>query len=147
MELEIFIRYIHFLCIIAIAGVITAEHLLLQPQMNRGEIKRLAKIDLIYGISAIIMVAAGLAMWFWVGKPAEFYSENWIFHLKVGLAIVLGLISLPPTLFFIKHSKGEPEEMVNIPKHLIMWIRMELLLLVIIPLLAVMMARGVGYFG
>lgn len=146
MEFELICRYLHFICIIVIAGALTVEHLLIKPRMSRGELDRLARIDLIYGISAIVLVFAGLSLWLWVGKPAEFYSKNWIFHLKLSLAIALGLMSLPPTIYFLKNRKGDPDEMVDLPKSLIRWIRMELLLLVILPLLAVLMARGIGAF-
>jgi len=146
MELELLCRYLHFICIITIAGALTVEHLLLKPRMSRRELDRMARIDLVYGISAIVLVIAGLTLWLWVGKPAEFYSKNWIFHLKLTLAIAMGLMSLPPTFFFLKNRKGDPDEMVDLPKSLIRWIRFELFLLVILPLLAVLMARGIGAF-
>lgn len=146
MEFELICRYLHFICIILIAGTLTAEHLLLKPRMSRGELNRLSRIDLVYGISAIVLVFAGLSLWLWVGKPAEFYSKNWIFHLKLTLAIALGLMSLPPTIYFLKNRKGDQDEMVDLPKSLIRWVRLELLLLIILPLLAVLMARGIGAF-
>ncbi|NNE28659.1 MAG: DUF2214 family protein [Saprospiraceae bacterium] len=147
MELELFFRYLHFVCIIGIAGAITSEHLLLKPSMSRKEINRLSKIDLVYGVSILVLVGAGLALWLWVGKPADFYSKNWVFHLKFTLVIILSLFSLPPTLFFLKNRKGNPEEIVEVPGKIKMFIRLELLMLLIIPLLAVIMARGIGFFG
>lgn len=113
--------------------------------MTRAEINRLAKIDLLYGLSAISLVGAGLMLWFMVGKPADFYSYNWIFQLKVGLAILLGLLSLPPTIFFLKNQKGEETEAVVLPGYIKTLVRIELLLLLIIPLCAVLMAQGIGY--
>lgn len=114
--------------------------------MTRQEINRLAVIDLIYGLGAVALVAAGMMLWFAVGKPADFYTNNWIFLLKVGLAIGMGLISLIPTIFFLKNRKGEDEqELVNIPGHLIMIVRIELLLLLLIPFCAVLMAKGIGF--
>lgn len=85
MYLEIAFRYLHFISIFAIAASIVAEHLMLKPQMSRNEILKLSKVDTIYGISAIILLIAGMTLWLGVGKAAAFYSENWIFHLKLGL--------------------------------------------------------------
>ena len=96
--------------------------------------------DLVYGISAVIALVSGLGLWLWVGKPAEFYSVNWIFHVKLTLFILVFLLSLYPTRFFITHRKTE--ETVSIPKSIIMVIRMELLLVFIIPFFAVLMANG-----
>lgn len=99
MVAEILVRYIHFLGIFVVVGTLTVEHLLLKEQMTRAEIKRMARIDGLYGLSILIVIAMGLTQWFWVGKPAEFYSKNWIFHLKFGLVIVMSILSIPPLLY------------------------------------------------
>ncbi|MEM8525144.1 MAG: DUF2214 family protein [Bacteroidota bacterium] len=146
MYLEIFIKYVHFISIFAIVSSIVAEHLLLKDQMTRQEIKRVAVLDSVYGISAITLLAAGMSLWFLVGKPAEYYSQNWIFHLKIGLFVVVGLLSIYPTVFFLKNRKGEAEEVVKVPKMIKMMIRLELLILFVMPFLASMMAKGIGAF-
>jgi putative membrane protein len=56
-------------------------------------------------------------------------------------------LSIYPTVFFIKNRKGNPVETVAVPTLIFWLLRIELLLLFIIPLLAGLMARGVGFFG
>lgn len=146
MTTEIFLRYLHFISIFAIVGSLVSEHLLLKKEMTRAEIGRLATIDAIYGLAAITLLTAGLTLWLGAfGKPTEFYSRNWIFHTKITLFVAIGLLSIYPTVFFIKNRKGNKEEVVAIPKSIFMMLRFELLLLFIIPLLAGLMARGVGF--
>lgn len=148
MTIEIIIKYVHFVTIFGIVGSLVSEHLLLKDKMTRAEIQRLSVIDGVYGLSAIILLGAGLALWLWVGKPAEFYSKNWIFHLKLGMFVGLGLLSIYPTIFFLKNRKGEStDELVAIPSAIKWMLRMELLLLFLMPLFATLMARGIGYFG
>lgn len=147
MTTEMFIRYIHFISLFAVASTIVAEHLLLKKSMPRKAFNRLTRIDNIYGLAAIVMVGSGLLLWFVVGKDASYYNQNWIFHLKLTLAILLALLSLWPTLFFRKQRRGDPDESVDVPKSILMTIRVELLLLLTIPLLASIMAKGMGYFG
>ena len=148
MTLEIFLRYIHFLCIFAIVGSLVSEHLLLKRTMTRREIGRLATIDAVYGIAALILVGAGLTLWLGsIGKPSVFYTKNWIFHTKLTLFILVGLSSIVPTVFFTKNRKGNPDEVVEVPGRVVMMLRIELALLVIMPLLAGLMAHGVGFFG
>ncbi|MDX1940835.1 MAG: DUF2214 family protein [Saprospiraceae bacterium] len=149
MTLEIFIRYLHFISIFAMVSAVVGEHLLLKKQMTRIEIRRISILDAVYGISALLIVAVGLTLWFGgVGKPAEFYTKNWIFHTKITLFVIMALLSIYPTIFFTRNRKGKDmNELVDIPKNIVMLIRLELLLVMIIPLLASLMARGVGYFG
>ena len=148
MTLEILLRYIHFISIFAIVGSLVSEHLLLKKSMTRAEIGRVSRIDAVYGVAALTLVIAGLTLWLAsVGKPSWFYSKNWVFHLKITLVAVVGLLSIYPTVFFLKNRKGDDSELVVIPASVFMMVRIELLLLLVIPLLAGLMAHGVGYFG
>lgn len=148
MTLEIFLRYLHFICIFAIVGSLVSEHMLLKRTLTRREIARLAAIDAVYGIAALVLVGAGLMLWLGsVGKPAVFYSKNWIFHAKLTAFVIVGLLSISPTVFFTRNRKGNPDEIVDVPKGVFMMLRLELLLLFIIPLLAGLMAHGVGFYG
>ena len=143
MELLVIIRYLHFVAIFGVVSTVVVEHLLIKEQMLRAEIKRVSVIDGVYGISALTVLAMGLLLWFVVGKPADYYTANWIFHLKVTLFIVVGLLSIIPTIFFLKNRKGDLQELVPVPKKIKMIIRVELLILFLIPLLAVIMAMGI----
>lgn len=147
MTIEILLRYLHFICIFAIAGTLVSEHLLLKKQMTRSEIAQLARIDAVYGLAALTLLIAGLTLWLGsFGKPAIYYTRNWIFHIKLTLFLSIGILSISPTVFFIKQRKGDPNEIINIPASIFWMLRIELLLLAIIPLLAGLMAHGRGYF-
>jgi putative membrane protein len=148
MTTELFLRYLHFISIFGIVGSLVSEHLLLKKSMTRGEIGRIARIDAVYGIAALVLLSAGLTLWLGsVGKPAEFYTKNWIFHTKITLFLTIGLLSIYPTVFFTRNRKGDPAEIVEVPSTVFWMLRFELLLLFIIPLLAGLMSRGVGFFG
>ncbi len=148
MALEIVLRYTHFVCIFTIVGALVSEHMLLKKSMSRKEISRLSRIDAVYGVAALLLMGAGLTLWLsGVGKPTYFYSKNWIFHTKVTLFVVIGLLSIVPTVFFTKNRKGNPNDMISVPPAVFVTLRLELLLLFILPLLAGLMAHGIGYFG
>jgi putative membrane protein len=147
MDTEILLRYIHFISIFAIVGTLVSEHVLLKKEMTRVELKRLSRIDAIYGLAALTLLGVGLTLWFsGVGKPAIYYSKNWIFHLKITCFAIIGLLSIYPTLFFIR-NRGDQNELVQVPSVIFWMLRLELVLLSILPLLAGLMARGVGFFG
>jgi len=147
MTVEILLRYIHFISIFIIVGTLASEHLLLKKEMSRKEITRLARIDAVYGMAALTLIVAGLTLWLGsYGKPSIYYTRNWVFHTKLTLFLLIGLMSVYPTVFFIKQRKGDPAEIISIPPRVFLMLRLELLLLVIIPLLAGLMSRGIGYF-
>ena len=143
MTIDLFVRYIHFIGIIALSSALVLEHALIARELIPAQLKRLLRIDTIYGVSALLLLFGGLGMWFVFGKPAVFYSSNPIFHIKVTLFLIMAAISIHPTLFFIRHRNVQTG-VVTLPKSIIMAIRVELLLLIFIPLLAVLMASGVG---
>ncbi len=145
MTTELFIRYIHFISIITVAGALVSEHMLLAKELPRSVIKKLSIIDTIYGIAALLIVGTGLAMWFAVGKGADFYTSNPVMHIKFTLFVILGVLSLWPTIFFIKNRKGDQTEIVDIPKRIFMFLRIEILILFIMPLLATLIAKGISF--
>ena len=140
---EVLVRYIHFLGIIVLGASLVAEHLLLSLDTSAQKFKRLAAIDGIFGMSALTVLVAGLLLWFVVGKPSEFYTKNWVFHIKLSLFAVIGCLSVFPTIFFIRHRNNPGNEVV-VPKSIVMIVRAELLLLLCVPFFATFMARGYG---
>ena len=146
----IIMSYLHILSIMVLAGALIAEHLILKPNMAKDQVKTLAAVDLIYGISAIAVLVTGLLRWFVWGKGSEFYLSNPLFHVKITLFIIIGILSIWPTIRFLKWNKArkkgvEPDTGKKSVNKMLMFIRIELLLLVIIPLLAVMVARGYSF--
>lgn len=146
MDAFVLVKYLHYLAIFGVVSSVVAELFLMKDVLSRMEISRLARIDALFGISALIALIAGLTLWFWVGKPSEFYTRNWIFHTKVLIFVIVGVLSIIPTIFFLKNRKGDPREALKVPGHLVIMLRVELVLLLLIPLLAVLMAQGRGAF-
>lgn len=141
---DLLVRYAHFLGIFVMFALLSVQHMILKDQVDSTWIKRIAIVDIAFGISALVALLAGIGLWFWVGKPAGFYNGNWIFHTKVALFVLVGILSFVPTRFIAKQRKKR-SPIVVVPRHIVHIIRLELLFLCLIPLLAVLMANGVGY--
>ncbi|WP_076419791.1 DUF2214 family protein [Colwellia sp. UCD-KL20] len=142
---DILVRTLHFLGIFTLVSALVAEHLLISKQMDLKTFKKLVTVDGIYGLGAVMTLTGGLLLWFVVGKPQEFYTANWVFHFKVTLFAVIGILSLFPTYYFLRNRKATAE-FIEIPSYIVVILRVELALLVIMPFLATSMARGVGSF-
>ena len=145
--MHILIPYLHYIGIMALMGSLISEHLILKPSIKKDQIKSLATIDLIYLLSAIVVLTTGILRWFVYGKGYDFYMSTPLFHIKLTLFIILGVLSIFPTIKFLKWRKQinrgeEPDITEKGVKKLLMFIRIELLIIAIIPLLAVLIVRG-----
>jgi putative membrane protein len=145
--MDILIPYLHFIGIMTLMGALISEHLLLKPGLNKQQINQLAMVDLVYIGSVVIVLTTGLLQWFVYGKDPVFYLSNPVFHAKLTLFFILVILSILPTIRFLKWRKQikagtVPENMDKSVKRLLMYLRLELLIVAIIPLLGVMTAMG-----
>lgn len=144
MIIDIVIRYAHFLGIFVIFAAVLGQHLLLKGTVPRAAVAKAQRFDIAYAVAVVVVLATGLLQWFSGSKPAVFYTSNPVFHAKLTCFFVVGLVSAYPSVFMGRNKKGDPGDLVIIPKGLIHCIRLELLLLVLMPLLAVIMSKGLG---
>ena len=140
---DLVIRYFHFFAIFVLVAMSVSQNILLKRELTARETKRLAVLDAVYGLAAVVTLVAGLLLWLWVGKPSSFYSSNPVFHVKLTLFGLVAILSIAPTVFFFKHLNVRDEYIV-VPKSVLRLKRFELIALAVMPALAVTMARGIG---
>ena len=139
----ILFRYLHFIAIIVLAGALLIENMAISRKISGEDARNLARVDGIYGLSAVLVFLFGLTLWLWVGKPSEFYTGNILFHIKLGIFILVALLSIYPTVFFIRNRNSSADSL-SVPVGVIWILRIEIGLLLLMPILAVLMARGGG---
>jgi putative membrane protein len=136
-------RYLHFLAIFVFAGSLIIENMAIKPTINGEDARNLAKVDAVYGISATLVFGMGLALWLWIGKPSEYYTSNPVFQGKIFLFIIIALVSVYPSAFFIKQRKSQSES-IEVPRLIPILLKIEMILLLLIPILAYLATRGIG---
>jgi putative membrane protein len=136
----------HHVLVFALFGVIFGEMVALSGVMNSTTVARLARLDLWYGILAGVIVAVGLLRAIFAAKGWAYYSHNAFFWIKLATFAAVGLLSIKPTLTFIRwRREGSIPDAASVrPMRLILHI--ELSLMVLIPVFAAAMARGYGEF-
>src|SRR5690606_37907532 len=114
------------------------------------DVERLAGADLGYGLLALAVLLSGAARAVWGAKGWAFHASNPVFHAKVGLFLLVGLLSIVPTVAFLRWRRARRADAAfRVPAA--EWRRAkrvllaELHLLALIPLLAVVMARGLRF--
>ena len=142
MYYELF-RLLHFAAIFSLAGAVVIENMAIKPHISGEDARNLAKVDAVAGVSAVLVLIMGLSLWLWVGKPAAFYSANPVFQLKLGLFVLMLVLAIPTAMFFRRHRNSDAAT-IEVPRALRLAFKFQIVLLVIIPLLALLMARGIG---
>ncbi len=149
MTLEAILAYLHLLAILTMVVFIASEAALCRVQwLNAAVVERLARVDLVYGIAAILVLATGIARTVWGVKGTAWYWTNPLLHVKLTLFIVVGVISIFPTLTYMRWRKAlrasgalPAEADIRKTRRLVM---VQAHLLALIPLVAVFLARGFG---
>ncbi|TIN70322.1 MAG: DUF2214 family protein, partial [Mesorhizobium sp.] len=113
-------------------------------------LKRLAGIDRHYGIIATLIIVVGIGRVFYGLKGWEFYVYNWVFWAKIAAFVMVGLLSIIPTVRFIswnRQASGNASFQVPAAElaSVKTYIRAEAFIFLLIPVFAAAMARGYGY--
>jgi putative membrane protein len=135
--------YLHYLSIIVTGGFLVGELLLCRQGMTPDQIRRLPIVDVVFFVSALVALATGLLRLFFYAKGVDFYVANPFFWVKMALYVAIASLSITPTRAFIRWKRaGGPSgaEITGVRR----LIHIELVLLALMPLMAVLMARGLG---
>lgn len=141
--------YFHYLSIGIIFAALAIEFFTLKEELNLKEAWRILWADSVYGIAAIIVLVTGILRVLYFAKDTAYYLNNPIFWIKIAVYLIVGTVSLYPTISFLKWIKSlmekkVPEITINQYKRLKGVIIFELIGFSTIPLFASMMARGIG---
>jgi putative membrane protein len=144
--------FIHHIAAFLVFATLMLELVLLRNELTLSSARSIARMDMVYGISATVLLVAGFVRVFYTEKGSAYYFESGSFLLKLTLFIVVGVLSIYPTVRFLRWRKALREQRVpplddGTRRKMRMVIHIELTLIAIIILMAIMMARGLWYFG
>jgi putative membrane protein len=142
--------YLHFVGVAALFALLFAEWLLYRPNLATAEHRRLVMIDLSYGVAATLVLVTGLVRVFTSGTGPMFYFKNPAFHLLGAAFLVAAVLSFYPTRTLLRRHKalraGESAAIgAQASARIEKIFYAEFVLLLLAMLLAVLMARGIGY--
>ena len=100
------LAYLHFAAIFALLWFLAKEWTLLKAGAQNLQLQRLAKADIGFALSALAVLATGASRLLLGAKPVAFYTGNPVFDVKVSLFVLAALISIWPTLAFLRWRKA-----------------------------------------
>ena len=146
---ELILAILHHLLVFSLAGIIAAEFVLIRNEMTASTIHRLAQIDRHYGMIAGLVILVGIARVLYGLKGWEFYVYNWVFWAKMIAFLIVGLLSIVPTMRFMSWNRQAGQDPAfAIPAAELAsakgYIRAQAAIFLLIPVFAAAMARGYG---
>jgi putative membrane protein len=142
--LDLALAIAHHLLIFCLFGVLVAELVLVRRGMAADEVARVAGIDLSYGVLAGLIVVAGFCRAIFAAKGWSYYAHNDFFWAKIATFVLVGLLSVPPTISFIRWRREglipHDGEVAGVRRYLYA----EAALFALLPIFAAAMARGYG---
>jgi putative membrane protein len=130
--------------------MLVAQATMLRGPLQADAIPRIAKLDAGYGACAGALLVVGLCRVFMGIKGADFYLHNPWFHAKIGTFVLVGLLSIIPTVRYARWRKAQRTNAGFVPDAGALArtrtiLRIELAGLAVIFVLAAAMARYGGF--
>jgi putative membrane protein len=149
MSLDLILEFVHHIAVFSLVGLLFAEFVLVRPGIAGDRLTLLGRLDGAYGGFSTLVILAGVARVIWGDAGWEFYVMNWVFWGKMVLFIGVGLLSIKPTVQFVRWRRAAASDTAFAPPPMEIadtrrWMLAELGLLFFIPIFAAMMARGIG---
>jgi putative membrane protein len=146
---EALLAYLHFAAILTLVVFMTSRAALCRSEwLNAAVVKRLARVDRIFHGAMVFVLATGLARMAWGVKGADWYLHQPLLWAKISLFVAIWAISLQATRGFARWARDlaacgslPPTEAIDQARR---WVMIEAHLLLLLPLAAVFLARGIG---
>jgi putative membrane protein len=149
MLVSALIAYAHFFAFFALTAALILQLTLLSDSISVATAQRIQRADRFYGMFAILILIFGLLRVVYFEKGADYYFSNTFFLLKMGLFIVVGLLSIYPTICYTRWNPElkldiAPELSIQSVQKLRKIIHTEMVVILGILLCASLMAKGFG---
>lgn len=141
---------LHHLAAFTVVAMLAVEMATFRPPFSALQARRLQRVDLVFGVSAMVLLIVGLMRVTWFEKGPAYYWHDLFFLIKFGAFIAAALISIYPTVIFLSWTRAvkagqAPEISDACRKRVRMCLMLELTAIVVILPCAALMARGFGY--
>jgi putative membrane protein len=149
MWLDAILAYLHFIAIFVLFSFLVTEAMMVRGALDAAAVRLLGRVDLWYLGAAIAVLATGFLRLMFGAKGPDFYLSAWPIYAKIGLFVLVGVISVGPTVRFVRWRRmferdaawRVPDDERKAARRAIM---VELHIAALIPLVAVIMSRGLA---
>lgn len=146
MDTDLLLASAHHLVVFTLVGLFAAEFALLRPGLAGPRIGQLARLDAAYGAVAGLVIVVGILRVIFGASGWHYYVANYAFWAKMAAFLVMGLLTVPPTMAIRRWAKAGTDYAVPATEIAASrrFIHLQAGMLVLIPVFAAAMARGYG---
>jgi putative membrane protein len=149
MVISAVFAFLHFVAVFGIFATVFFEWQTMSAAPSHADARRIQVCDRWFGIFAGVVLVVGFLRVYYFEKGKAFYASNPFFQAKLMLFLGVGLLSIYPTIRFLKWRARTrqglaPVLAANEYKSIMARLRIEVVLLLATALCASLMARGVG---
>ncbi len=143
------IAFGHFFAFFALTATLVLQLGLVSESISVDTARRIQRADRAYGLAAILLLVFGFLRVIYFEKGTDYYFDNTFFLIKIGLFIGVGLLSIYPTMTYLRWNaelKQEiaPDLSIQAVHNIRKIIHTELVGILGVLLCASLMAKGFG---
>ena len=147
MAVDLILAILHHVLVFSLMAIIAIAMVMVRPDIRGREIGRLARIDMMYGILATLIVVAGVLRVFFGLKGVGYYVASPSFWAKMAAFVLVGLLSIAPTMRIARWRRAASADPIFTPplgeiQGVRRIIHIEAGLFLLIPVFAAAMARN-----
>jgi putative membrane protein len=150
MMFSTFLASLHHFAAFTLVACLVFEWLTFRQTMPANDVRNLQRVDLWYGISALVLLIVGILRVVYGGKGYAFYTDNAVFWVKIALVIAASVLSIYPTIRYIKWGTQPDDAVLTLPDpeftRIRFCLRVQVAGIVLILVAAPAMARGIRWF-
>lgn len=148
MQTDLWLAIAHHLLVFSLVAQLVAELVLVRAPMTAENVRRVAGLDAGFGITAGLVIVVGVLRVIYGAKGWDYYQGNPFFWAKMASFAGVGLLSIRPTLRYLRWRKAlAAEAAISDTREIArvrMFIALELVLVVFVIGFAAAMARYGG---
>ena len=100
-----FMAFLHHAAAFSLVAALVVEFVLVKPNITCGNARIVQNADIVFGIAAGVILIVGALRVIYFEKGPQYYLHNIAFHAKLGAFLVVGLLSIVPTIEFLRWRK------------------------------------------
>ena len=94
---DVLLSTLHFLLTFSLVRILAVQYVLIRPGITTSGMRLAARLERVYGVSALLLLGVGFAHVYWDIQSSSFYLSNLLFWAKIGLFTTIAVLSTPPT--------------------------------------------------